>query len=104
MALIDINSLIGKRFNKLVILSAEHHIDECSIRRLFCTCQCDCGNIIELRYDNLIRNKSASCGCAKQINLSHLVGKKFGKLTVLSAVKVAFFIVIVCATQILPGL
>ena len=51
-------------------------------------CQCDCGNqVVELARE-LINNKISSCGCLKKELLSQtksgsLIGKQFGRLTVL---------------------
>ena len=47
--------------------------------------KCDCGNITETRYRNLTTGKTSTCGKCTKINLNDLVGKKFGKLTILSA-------------------
>lgn len=46
-------------------------------------CQCDCGRRRIVYANNLLQGKSLSCGCSKARNL---VGKKFGKLTVLGSV------------------
>lgn len=67
--------MIGKRFGKLVVLSRSGRKEP---RRTFWICQCDCGNICEVRQDQLSRGVTTSCGCLKD-----LVGQTFGKLTVI---------------------
>ena len=78
------NIEIGQRFGKLVIVS----FLEKKAYRNYWNCKCDCGNMKAVREDHLINNKIISCGCYRQNkpapNLLDLVGKHFGKLTVLS--------------------
>lgn len=51
-------------------------------------CKCDCGNFVVARYSELNSGTVKSCGCAKsehcKIPHNELIGKKFGKLQVLS--------------------
>ena len=85
---IDLNDLIGKKFNKLTIIEAvreKRGKDTC--RQIYVTCQCDCGNIHTCRYSTLVNNTVQSCGCLKQINLDNLIGQKFNKLTIVKAVR-----------------
>lgn len=56
--------------------------------RTQCLCQCDCGNVVRVVSDSLTASKKTSCGCntrERRIknNRVDLVGKKFGKLTVI---------------------
>lgn len=44
-------------------------------------CQCDCGNVINVRTDNLRNGHTTSCGCA--CGRVDITGKQFGRLTVL---------------------
>ena len=46
-----------------------------------CTCQCDCGKVVEVRRDSLISGNTTSCGCSRHEDLT---GQRFGKLTALS--------------------
>jgi hypothetical protein len=45
------------------------------------TCQCDCGKTVNVASKDLKNGSSKSCGCSRKLNL---IGKKFGKLTVIS--------------------
>ena len=44
-------------------------------------CQCDCGNIVNVRTDNLRNGHTTSCGCA--CGRIDITGKVFGRLTVI---------------------
>lgn len=68
-------NLVGKKFNKLTVLS-EHKIR----KRIYCFCLCECGNTKDIRKDSVLSGAIKSCGC---INSPNIIGKKFGKLTVL---------------------
>ena len=54
----DRSDLIGKRFNKLVVLDTVRESN-----RTYCICQCDCGNIVKMEITNLLRDDTMSCGC-----------------------------------------
>lgn len=58
------DEMIGKRFGKLVVQKRSEK--KGSGGELYWFCQCDCGNIIEVRGHNLKRkdgNQTVSCGC-----------------------------------------
>lgn len=72
------NDLIGKRFGKLTV------IEKSSIRknkRVWWVCQCDCGNKTKVPTYRLNNGETKSCGCIRK-SCFNLVGKKFGKLSV----------------------
>lgn len=51
-------------------------------------CKCDCGNIVIVETSNLTSGNTQSCGCLQkertsETNLKNLIGKRFGKLTVI---------------------
>ena len=58
------NEMIGKRFGKLIVQKRSEK--KGSNGELYWLCQCDCGNIIEVRGHSLKRkdeNRTVSCGC-----------------------------------------
>lgn len=66
--------LSGQKFNYWTVLNYAGHGNW--------LCQCDCGNIKEVRGDGLKNGHSKSCGC-KLRDVQDLTGQKFGRLTVL---------------------
>ena len=85
MKMID---LTGKRFGKLIVLERDYNYPK---KGTYWKCQCDCGNIISARKDQLTRKKNPkrSCGCdlKEKISLASCkneIGNRYGKLTVLS--------------------
>lgn len=85
--------LTNKKFDKLLVLEKA----ESRNRHTYWKCQCDCGNICEVSSEFLKRDKSnRDCGCSKKKNIhkkeieekkNHLIGKRFGRLVVLSPTK-----------------
>ena len=65
----------GKRFGKLVAIKRIGVVNKNSIWE----CNCDCGRVITIPLYSLKRAKS--CGCVRS---SSLVGRRFGKLTVVA--------------------
>jgi len=86
------DTLVGKRFGKLVVLEpTDQRVKKCIVWK----CQCDCGNIT-FKNTNLLRNGYAkSCGCLKQENADkrtderarQLIGQRFGRLTIMAPTK-----------------
>lgn len=77
--------IVGKRFGRLVIVSV------CGIRR---TCQCDCGNVCNVRVDSLGQGTTLSCGCLQRESAQMLathgharLGKKSGAYRSWAAMK-----------------
>ena len=79
---------IGKQFGKLTILDIVNAPESLKDRRFYYKCICDCGNVITVRATDVKSGKVISCGCAKKdyqaSKRESLVGRKFGKLTVVS--------------------
>lgn len=63
-------SHIGERHGMLTILS-ERKIGNV----LFVDCKCDCGNLCEKRYTNLLRYDFHSCGCTRNSAGTHFMSK-----------------------------
>lgn len=82
--------LTGQKIDKLLVLGKAPS----KARHTYWKCQCDCGNICEVSGEYLKRkNLPRDCGCSKVKNIkkkeseakrNYLVGKRFGKLTVLA--------------------
>lgn len=82
--------LTGQRFDKLVVLGKA----ESRKKHVYWKCKCDCGRICEISGESLRRkNQAHNCGyCEVKKNIhkeeiekqkNWLIGKKFGRLTVL---------------------
>lgn len=74
-------NLIGKRFNKLLVLEESN---ERIRNEITWVCLCDCGNIKKVTTDHLMSNHVKSCGCLQESKGKklELIGQTFGKLTV----------------------
>lgn len=68
-----LQDLTGKRFGKLVALEYAGNGKW--------KCKCDCGNATIVFAENLKRRHTTSCGCARG---NGIIGRKYGKLTVIS--------------------
>lgn len=84
------DSLITKKFNMLTILG---YSERTSGKRRYFICQCDCGEVTEVRTDQIKSGHTKSCGCLKKShmkkvsmnNVVDLTGATFGWLTVIKA-------------------
>lgn len=78
----------NKKFGKLLVLERAGSDKQ---RRALWKCQCDCGNITIVRGTYLRSGHTISCGCerilSKGYKITPMIGRKFGKLTVLSRVE-----------------
>nr|DAT84709.1 MAG TPA: restriction enzyme [Caudoviricetes sp.] len=75
----------GDRFGRLTVLEL---VDlPVKINKSVGKCQCDCGNIINVKSDNLVRGYKKSCGCLLKESIEKrkvdMSGKKFFFLTAL---------------------
>lgn len=75
-ALRTFESLIGKRYEKLVVVEQVEPTQKGQRRWL---CKCDCGGTCITTTGNLNSGHTTNCGCKKSPDLT---GKVFGKLTV----------------------
>lgn len=86
--------LTGQKFNMLTVIKLDH-VGKRSTS--YWLCKCDCGNEAVVNGGNLRSGATKSCGCLKHIaskkkmkenaekeNRQSLVGKRFGRLTVIS--------------------
>ena len=85
-----IKDMLGKVFNKLTVL----HLDKkrSTSDLAFFICKCECGKKKSVSLNHLRRNMVMSCGCAniesgsrqRQTTIDKMIGKRFGKLTIIS--------------------
>lgn len=72
--------LIGKKFGMLTVLEFAYIKN----KRAYWKCKCDCGKEKIVSRSNLVNGLTTSCGCARRtIDNDLMVGKRFGKLTVI---------------------
>lgn len=58
------HSMIGKRFNRLIVVSeAAPYVDPSGTRRRMWLCVCDCQTTTTVQTDNLRHGHTRSCGC-----------------------------------------
>lgn len=86
---IDDNYFIGKTFGELTVIS----FSKKSKNIKYYKCICSCGNVIDVNCYNLKDGRSTNCGCKRKISVGDLnrkdiIGKKFGKLTVIKKIGV----------------
>ena len=63
----DVTDLTGQRFGRLKVLGeVEQEAPSTSISNTIWRCQCDCGNIVELLYNNMKSGHTKSCGCLRK--------------------------------------
>lgn len=77
--------MIGNRYGMLVVesIADSKRTPNGSIKTMM-NCVCDCGNNAVISYEHLKNGCTTSCGCMKNVReYEDLVGKKFGKLTVI---------------------
>ncbi|MFY8264034.1 hypothetical protein ACOT7R_14155 [Clostridium perfringens] len=76
-------NLIGNKIGLLTVLDKKSEkINGTS--RVYYLCKCECGNKKWIRSDALKSGRTTSCGCKNEKNI---IGKKFGKLTVIKLEK-----------------
>jgi hypothetical protein len=84
---INNSNIIGKKFGILTVLHEDGFLHSGKKRQKAYKCLCDCGNIKNIRRNNLVSGTSKSCGCKKlhsnkNFDTTSLLGKTFGRLTV----------------------
>lgn len=77
------DDMVGKKFGRLTVLSIAPKRKDLASRCIRYTCQCECGNIIEVNGNSLRSGHTTSCGCSRKgVNIKDLTGQRFGLLTV----------------------
>ena len=71
--------LVGQYFGKLLV--KQDSGKRASNGGIIWTCECECGNIVDIPGGNLTRKKYGQITCGKCIKAEDLSGQKFGKLT-----------------------
>lgn len=80
MNVFDHNSQVGKKYNKLIIISYEKR----NGGNTYYYCKCDCGNFKWIRCGHVLHSQVKSCGClVTKGHEQNLLGLKFGWLTVI---------------------
>ncbi len=78
-------SLLGKKFGRLTVISSGKSVQEGKNRKTTWNCVCECGNIILAKTYNLNRGGVQSCGCLRdELKIRLKPNQKFGKLTTVS--------------------
>lgn len=79
--------LVGQRYGRLVVLEMIYP-DRKKSNTVYCKCQCDCGNIVDVPQGNLRSSvNTQSCGCYRKESISNklrksVIGQHFCSLTV----------------------
>lgn len=78
--------LVGRKFNRLLVVSKTSKRDSCG--NVLWSCVCDCGNHIDIRTSSLNNSHAGSCGClSKETNgkrvFKDLTGCEFGLVKVI---------------------
>lgn len=82
----------GQRFGNLVIVEMLYNYNNKG--KTYARCRCDCGTEKIIYMSNIKRGFSKSCGCIEKESRHHrkhnknLLGKKYGKLTVIEQLEV----------------
>lgn len=80
----------GKKYGRLTVI--EQSSKKTQSRAIYWICQCECGNIVEVKGTDLRNGKTKSCGCLAQESrgqsiLINEIGNKYGKLTVIDKIR-----------------
>lgn len=76
--------LTGQRFGMLIAKERVSCPRNLKSGSAWWRCCCDCGGYKDVSSSNLIAGDTKSCGCQDKTHFVDLVGKKFGRLTVIS--------------------
>lgn len=79
----SLKDMTGKKFGKLLVINKviKHN-------RSYWTCQCECGNIKNIRADQILHKKDCGCVPKKSHSASiYEIGNRYGKLVVIRQAK-----------------
>jgi hypothetical protein len=82
----SVKDMTGLRFGKLTVIERDSTISSAAA---YWRCKCDCGKEKSIRGQSLRSGLVIDCGCGKadrirsNIDTTSMIGKKFGRLTVL---------------------
>lgn len=66
----NIKDLTGRTFGKLTVIVRSEKLD--TKKRVFWSCKCECGKIVDVPTTNLLSGTSKSCGC-RRVEIGHRV-------------------------------
>lgn len=81
--IIEMKYLTNQRFGDLLVLDQAPKIEK--DHHIAWLCKCDCGNTIVVRGFQLTSGKKTHCGCQTKSNIIDIIGKRFGRLTVIES-------------------
>lgn len=83
----EFEDLTGKKFGRFTVISLVCKKGDGIHNATIWRCECECGNVRDVRAGNLKSGKSKSCGCITKeknaLTIRDLKGKRFGKLLVI---------------------
>jgi len=79
---IDYSIIIDKRYDKIKVIKKDEE-KSLILKKEYYICECDCGNIVSIRANDLYNHKIKSCGCYNPKQYKNIQNIKFGKLTAL---------------------
>ena len=79
--------LTGQRFGNLVVVRrAPDYREPNGAKAVMWECECDCGNVVEIKAKYLTSGRKKFCGDYCKLKHEDLVGKRFGKLLVVERI------------------
>ena len=72
-------SIIGQKFNNLLVLNYEGSKKQ----RSFFKCKCDCGNETIISYTAIKQNKTKTCGCGTKNYFHDMTGQQYNGIKIL---------------------
>ena len=73
---LDVSLIIGKKYNRLTVLSVMPSIIKNGKYKRCVSCVCECGNIKSYKLNDVIHGRTKSCGCYKAQLASERIKKR----------------------------